>query len=91
MQTIPIRVSENGGSVPMSVAVNSAVLPVGVEQVRVVYEERPEYRGDYDVIPSGVEQILHTDGKRMVGDVTVAAIPQNYGLITWNGAFLTIS
>lgn len=62
-----------------------------VERVRVVYEERPAYEGDYAVTPSSTEQILRTNGLRMTGDITVAPIPQEYGRITWNGAFLTIS
>jgi hypothetical protein len=57
----------------------------------VIYEERPAYEGDYAVTPSSSEQVLHTNGLRMTGDITVAPIPQNYGLVTWNGAFLTIS
>lgn len=76
--------------VPMVYSV-SAPVPMECERVRVVYEERPAYEGDYAVTPSGTEQILRTNGLRMTGDITVAPIPQNYGLVTWNGAFLTIS
>lgn len=68
-----------------------APVQMGFERVRVIYEERPAYEGDYAVTPSGSEQILRTNGLRMTGDITVAPIPQNYGLVTWNGAFLTIS
>ena len=28
---------------------------------------------------------------QMTDDVTIKPIPQNYGLITWNGSFLTVS
>lgn len=72
-------------------ASESTPAQMGMERVRVVYEERPAYEGDYAVTPSSSEQVLHTNGLRMTGDITVAPIPQNYGLVTWNGAFLTIS
>ena len=55
------------------------------------YVERPAYEGSYEITPSAVEQIIPTKNLRMTDDITVAAIPQNYGLITWNGSTLTVS
>lgn len=49
------------------------------------------YTGSYTVTPSSETQTLQTNGKRMTGDITVNPIPSNYGLITWNGAVLTVS
>lgn len=49
------------------------------------------YDGAYSVTPSAVEQVLATSGKALEHDVVVAPIPSNYGLITWNGAILTVS
>lgn len=51
----------------------------------------PAYTGSYTVTPSQTEQILLTDEMRMTGNITVEPIPSNYGLITWNGSFLTVS
>lgn len=51
----------------------------------------PEYEGPYSVIPTTVEQILHTKNKTLTDVITVAPIPQNYGLITWNGSVITVS
>lgn len=50
-----------------------------------------EYTGPYEVTPTRETQVLGTAGRRMASDVTIAPIPQNYGLITWNGATLTVS
>lgn len=62
-------------------------LPV---QVNVVMGDK--YDGDYIVTPKAdEEQVLPTRGKTMEYDLTVSAIPQNYGLITWNGTTLTVS
>ena len=55
------------------------------------YVEREQYAGDYTITPSAEEQILVTRNLRMTDNITDNPIPQNYGLITWNGAFLTVS
>lgn len=55
------------------------------------YVERDPYSGDYEITPSSEVQTLQTNGKRMTADVVINPIPQNYGLITWNGSFLTVS
>ena len=50
-----------------------------------------KYTGDYEVTPSKDAQILQTQGKFMEHNLTVNPIPSNYGLITWNGIYLTVS
>ena len=49
------------------------------------------YNGPYEVTPTNEEQILSTFGRSMAHDITIAPIPSNYGLITWNGTTLTVS
>lgn len=49
------------------------------------------YEGDYNVTPNLETQILPTEGLAMWHDVVVNPIPSNYGLITWDGAKLTVS
>lgn len=49
------------------------------------------YTGDYEVTPSDEIQVLATQGKSMSQNVTINPIPSNYGRITWNGSFLTVS
>lgn len=55
------------------------------------YVDRDPYTGAYEVTPSGETQVLETNNLRMTGNVTINPIPSNYGLITWNGAFITVS
>lgn len=50
-----------------------------------------DYTGDYIFTPSQQEQTINIAGKRAITDITINPIPQNYGLITWNGSFLTVS
>ena len=51
----------------------------------------PVYEGEYEVTPTDRIQILATEGKLMMSDVVVNPIPSNYGLIGWNGSYLTVS
>ena len=77
--------------VPISIVGGESV-EIQFEQIRTVYrDERPAYDGPYSVTPSAEAQTLETNGKRMTGDVTIGPIPSNYGLVTWNGAYITIS
>lgn len=55
------------------------------------YVDYPTYDGDYTVTPSGEEQVIPTKNKRMTDDFVVAPIPENYGLITWDGSVITVS
>lgn len=55
------------------------------------YVDAPAYEGVYEVTPSAETQTLDTAGKRLTQPVTINPIPSNYGLITWNGSFLTVS
>ena len=55
------------------------------------YVERPAYEGSYEVTPSAEAQVISTNGLRMTDDFTIAPIPNNYGLITWNGSVITVS
>ena len=53
--------------------------------------ETGDYDGPYTVTPSTQTQTLQTANKTLSHNVTVGAIPSNYGLITWNGSTLTVS
>jgi len=69
------------------------------------YGEIPNAQVDYDIqgslqlstqgattiTPTTSEQTAVAKGKFTIGEVKVAPIPNNYGLVTWNGSVLTIS
>ena len=55
------------------------------------YVDRDPYTGSYTVVPADEEQTLATKNLRMTDDITVAAIPSDYGKISWNGSVLTVS
>lgn len=49
------------------------------------------YAGEYEVTPGAEAQTLSTAGCTLAQDITIAAIPNNYGLITWDGSTLMVS
>lgn len=51
----------------------------------------PSYEGPYEVTPGEEEQTLETDALYMTGDITIKPIPNNYGLITYDGSTITVS
>lgn len=71
--------------------VNSSVgfNPVFTPKIEVVQAEY--YDGPTVVVPMRTEQVLHARNKTMPDDVIVTKIPNNYGLITFNGGIITVS
>lgn len=53
--------------------------------------ETPLFTGEYEYTPGSAEQIIEIAGLRAGNNITINPIPQNYGLITWNGSTLTVS
>ena len=51
----------------------------------------PSYEGPYEVTPGAEEQTLETNALYMTGNITINPIPNNYGLITYDGSTITVS
>ena len=49
------------------------------------------YDGPHEVTPGQTVQTLYTADKMLVRNIIVNPIPSNYGLIEWNGSYLTVS
>lgn len=89
MITVPMQVSAAAVSVPVSITDDGVNIAVGIGAAYTAVEGQP-YEGSYTVTPGQEAQVLETRGKIMTENVTVNPIPQNYGLVTWNGSALTI-
>ena len=50
-----------------------------------------EYEGAYEFTPSGSQQTVEIAHKKATANIIINPVPSNYGLITWNGAWLTVS
>lgn len=66
-------------------------IPVSVPDYKVIIKEAPKYSGAYIVTPDAEPITLATNDRLMTDNVTINAIPNNYGKITWNGSVLTVS
>lgn len=51
----------------------------------------PIYQGEYSVTPTTEAQTLDTDHFYMIDNITINPIPNNYGLITYDGSIITVS
>lgn len=95
------KVTATINPVDISAQAQPPSLVVRIETQEVAIKAKPSivreyvgadmYDGDYAVTPTQTAITLATHGKTMAQDVVVSPIPSNYGLITWNGAFLTVS
>lgn len=49
------------------------------------------YAGAYEWTPSAETQVIPIADMIAAQDITINPVPSNYGLITWNGSYLTVS
>ena len=50
-----------------------------------------KYRGEYEWTPSTESQTIPINGLQAMADITIQPIPNNYGLVTYNGSTITVS
>lgn len=75
-----------------SLAVSSRIYSANVATViNATIIDVPKYEGSYVAIPTASRQIISTKDLLMMDDFVVEPIPNNYGLIGWNGSFLTVT
>lgn len=51
----------------------------------------PYYDGPYEFTPTQETQVVEIANQQAAQDIIINPIPNNYGLITWNGSVLTVS
>ena len=54
-------------------------------------EALPAYEGAYEFTPTASTQVIEIAHKSAASNIIINPIPSNYGLITWDGAILTVS
>jgi hypothetical protein len=77
-------------AIPMKVAVSRVNIPVGIGAAYIM-QKYDTYDGDYVFTPTQETQTVHTKEKVLLENIIINPIPNNYGLITWNGAIMTVS
>ena len=90
MITVPMRVATSSAPVPVAVGGTAAALQVAVA---AGYTMSPEehYHGEYTWTPSAVAQVIPAAGLVAEQDFVIEPIPNNWGLITWDGTTITVS
>lgn len=84
-----VTASVSAGAVVAASVTPSAAIDVDVGTQ--TYRTPDPYLGAYEATPTQDTQTFATSGMTMAADFVVNPIPSNYGLITWNGATLTVS
>lgn len=77
-------------AVPMHVSTRNVSVPVNIGTAYYMGRDAP-YEGPVIFTPSANEQIIQTAGKTVAENIIINPIPSNYGLVTYNGAIITIS
>lgn len=75
----------------------AALRVAGAETVKmkaessIVIDRSIIYEGAYEWTPSDSAQTIEIADKKALDNIVINPIPNNYGLITWNGSTLTVS
>lgn len=91
-RTITVTAEFSPSIISASAAFSDQIIEAAAELTTAVkhYTAEP-YAGETTVTPSAETQTLRTGGTVLLEDIIINPIPSNYGLITWNGATLTVS
>lgn len=76
--------------IPMNVSVSTETLKMSIG-VAINATASPAYTGAYEFTPTQELQTVYIEDKRATQNIVINPIPNNYGLITWNGSALNVS
>lgn len=91
MNTIPVTLTVSETDYTLEVSVEEGISAALTVDTAIQLVDGDHYEGEYTVTPSATAQTLATEGLVMTQNVTIEPIPNNYGLITWDGSVLTVS
>ena len=87
-KSMGVGVSAQSKSINAGVSAQSKTMPVRVDKGIPTF---PAYKGETVFTPSDQEQIIETIDTVLLKNIIINPIPNNYGLITYNGSFITVS
>lgn len=90
MICVPMTVSASAENVPVHVSSSGGVILSSVGSAYFMGKDAP-YEGPVVFTPSPEQQVIPTAGKAVSENLIINPIPSNYGLVTYNGAFITVS
>ena len=87
-----INVTVDGLNQDIEVTIGANIAPITTNfSEAIVVADVPTYDGAYTFTPTKETQTVSIANKKATADITINPIPNNYGLITWNGSTLTVS
>lgn len=87
---IRLKIRDPGG-VKLKIADEEEKIPLALGDPLIMSEVYPEYDGSYHVTPGPDTQTLETKDRVLLEKVVIDPIPQNYGKITYNGSYITVT
>lgn len=77
--------------VPIKIHVDTVRIPINLDRIVMIHDGEEPYTGPYSVTPTQQRQVLPTATRSTIQDIVVEPIPNNYGLITYNGFGIMVS
>lgn len=89
-ETPAVRIGVSTATLNQKIRVqrDGPAVSIGINSGGVSY---PIYQGPHTVTPGPEAQVLETRNTEVIENIIVEPIPQNYGLITYNGRIITVS
>ena len=88
---VPMALEEQSLVLPVQLMPENEEYQVGLETEIVQGERVHYYEGPYTFTPSAQAQTIPIDHLMPTADITIEPVPQQYGLITYNGSTITVS
>ena len=90
-RTVTVNANLSGSEIVVTPELSGNVSADAEIVTKVRVTQYPDYSGAYEFTPTQETQTIPTDHTVLLNNITINPIPSNYGLITWNGATLTVS
>lgn len=88
--TVPMTLSVTDTMIPFTITDTSVNIETVIDVAINAVSANP-YTGSYTWTPTQSRQTIPIRNKMATSDIIINPIPENYGLITWNGVTLTVS
>ncbi len=88
--TVPMTLSVTDTMIPFTITDTSVNIEAVIDVAINAVSANP-YLGPYQWTPTQSRQTIPIRNKMATSDIIINPIPENYGLITWNGVTLTVS
>lgn len=88
--TVPMTLSVTDTMIPFTITDTSVNVETVIDVAINAVTANP-YTGSYTWTPTQSRQTIQIRNKMATQDIIINPIPEYYGLITWDGATLTVS